>query len=337
MIFVLAGLGRSSRNVMGPNGGSKGNKTLFLIFILVCIGIPLFLVEEKLGIFHHEPVHLVFVGDIMLSRQIGNIIENRGATFPFEKLGDSISKADIAFANLENPVSTLGSDQGSIYSFRAKPETLQGLKYAGFDVVSIANNHMFDWGTDAFVDTMTHLRSYGIDYVGGGLNQEQAQTSAKFKVNGEKFCFFGFTEFAPRAPKEENPGMAHLDQERANGLIKKAKEKEGCDAVVASIHWGDEYETVSNDYQKAIARSFVDAGALLVIGHHPHVIQEIEEYNGGLIVYSLGNFVFDQNFSEDTKKSVILNVSVGQGHIVSFSLLPIRFTKEFQPYIWERI
>lgn len=337
MIRALVDPGRNSKNVMALSGRPKGIKVFFLILVLVCVGIPFLLVEERLGVFQGEPTHLVFVGDVMLSRQIGKIIEIRGPNFPFEKVGDSIREADIAFANLESPVSTRGTDQGSVYSFRANPESLQGMKYAGFDLVSIANNHMFDWGSDAFVDTMAHLRAYDIDFVGGGLTQEEAHDFKEFKVGDDKFCFFAFTEFALKNPRKENPGMAYLDQDWANEAIRDAKEKGGCEVVTVSIHWGNEYETASSNYQKVFARGFIDAGALLVIGHHPHVLQEIEEYKGGLIAYSLGNFIFDQNFSEDTQRSVILSVFVDKGRIKSYSSLPIRFTKEFQPYPEERI
>ncbi len=336
MTYVLVGLVRSLRNAMVPSRGVKGKKFLFLILILVCVGVPFLITEERLSVFHRGPTHLVFVGDIMLSRQIGKIIDAQGPMFPFEKLGDVIHKADIAFANLENPVSTRGVDQGSIYSFRAKPETLRGLSDAGFDIVSIANNHMFDWGMDAFVDTMTHLASYDILFVGGGLNQKEAHKFSKIEIGRESFCFFGFTQFAPRNPRKESPGMAYLDKEKVVELIKEAKGG-GCDAVAVSIHWGNEYETSSSELDRLLARSFIDAGALLVIGHHPHVLQELEEYRGGLIAYSLGNFVFDQNFSEDTRKSAILNVFVKEGRITSFFVSPIQFTKEFQPYLKEEI
>ncbi len=313
------------------NYKGRVKKYIFFIFIIICITAPVVLFEERFFIKQSRPVRLVFVGDIMLSRSIGTLIDKTSPEYPFELIAQRIQDADIAFGNLENPVSLQGLNQGSIYSFRAHPKTLSGLVFSGFDIVSVANNHMFDWGRDAFIDTLTYLKSYGIEFVGGGLNQEEAHAFKSIKVNKENFCFLAFSEFSLRIPKEESPGMAYLDQKRVIESIQSAK-NHGCQAVVVSIHWGNEYEVFASEYQKTLARSFIDAGALLIIGHHPHVLQEIEKYNEGLIAYSLGNFIFDQNFSEDTRRSAVLEVSVSEGNVLTHKLVPIRFTKDFRPY-----
>lgn len=303
---------------------------VLLVFILVRFSSGTSL--PYVGINIDKKIHLVFVGDIMLSRQIGKIIETNDPTYPFSLIKSYIESADIAFANLENPVSVRGLNQGSIYSFRAKPETLKGLKFAGFDIVSIANNHMFDWGMEAFVDTIDNLSAESIKFVGGAKRIEETRMPVIFEESGEKICYLAYTQFAPRNTSYGTPGMAFLNKQSVIADINSSK-KQGCSTIIISLHWGNEYEIRYSPEQKEIARELVLAGANIIIGHHPHVLQEIEEYEGGLIAYSLGNFIFDQNFSEDTKKSLILNVYIENGKIVSFKTIPIRFTENFQPEV----
>lgn len=303
---------------------------LVLVFILFRFSSGMSLPYTGINI--EKKIHLVFVGDVMLSRQIGKIIEANGPTYPFTLIKQYIEEADIAFANLENPVSVRGFNQGSIYSFRAKPDTLKGLKFAGFDIVSIANNHMFDWGMEAFVDTIEHLSAESIKFVGGAKRIEETRVPVIFQESGERICYLAYTQFAPRNTPQGNPGMAFLDTQSVISDINSSN-AQGCSTTIISLHWGNEYETKYSQEQKEIARKLVQAGADIVIGHHPHVLQEIEEYEGGLIAYSLGNFIFDQNFSEDTKKSQILNVYIENGKVVSFNTIPIGFTENFQPEV----
>lgn len=277
---------------------------------------------------------LLFVGDIMLSRNIGMLIERNGPMFPFELIASTTKNADITFGNLENPVSVRGKNQGSIYSFRASPVALQGLVYAGFDIVSLANNHIADWGDDALRDSVGHLLEYGLQSVGVGNSMDEARRPNIIRKNGHTVCFQAYSEFAGWYGKEgSSPVILPIDDDLIVEDIKNNKDM-GCSMVVVSLHWGEEYNTKANNTQKEKARAYVDAGANFVIGHHPHVVQEIEEYNGGLIAYSLGNFVFDQNFSVDTRRSVILDSKVSAEGNISYSIIPIRFTNTYQPYVF---
>lgn len=303
---------------------------LVLVFILFRFSSGALL--PNVGINIGRSVHLVFVGDIMLSRQIGKIIDANDPIYPFILIEPYIQVADIAFGNLENPVSIRGINQGSIYSFRAKPETLKGLKFAGFDIVSIANNHMFDWGKDAFVDTMDYLSNESIKFIGGARKIEETRIPIVFQEAGERICYLAYTEFAPRSTTLGTQGMAFSNTQEIASDIGLSK-AQGCSTIIISLHWGNEYEIKSSTEQKEIAHALIDAGAKVVIGHHPHVLQEIEKYKDGLIAYSLGNFIFDQNFSEDTRKSAILNVYIKGGAITSFEPIPIRFTEDFRPEV----
>ncbi|OGD33991.1 hypothetical protein A2988_00700 [Candidatus Azambacteria bacterium RIFCSPLOWO2_01_FULL_46_25] len=276
---------------------------------------------------------LLFVGDIMLSRNIGKIMAERDDwRYPFLRVADTLASADLTFGNLEGPISSRGVKQGSIYSFRADPRSAEGLAHAGFDVVSLANNHMWDYGKEAFLDTLDALTDADISYAGGGADFKAAHWPAVWEHNGMKVAFLAYTNLIPISFTKEGsqPATAFIDVAQMTADIQSAKAQ--ADVVVASFHWGEEYKTAHNAEQERIAKTAIDAGALLVIGHHPHVPQEVERYNGGVIAYSLGNFVFDQNFSQDTRTGLALRVTIAEGAVESVEEMPVKFTPDFQPY-----
>ncbi len=277
---------------------------------------------------------MVFVGDIMLSRGVGKImVEQNNWLYPFEHVRDFLQKADLVFGNLEGPISGRGRNQGSIYSFNMDPYAVQGLVDAHVNVLSVANNHIFDYGRDAFLDTLAVLRLSNIDPVGGGVNFEDAHHSVIRDMKGTKVAFLGYTNLLPRSYGEQDsvPATSYLDEEIMKHDIETAKTL--ADIVVVSFHWGDEYKTKHNDFQERVAHEAIDAGASLVVGHHPHVIEEVEGYHGGYIAYSLGNFIFDQNFSEDTGKGLVLEVKVNNKKISGIKTMGVSFNPSFQPSI----
>ena len=283
-----------------------------------------------------DEVQMVLVGDIMLSRAIGRISADKNDfTAPFVATADALRSADIAFGNLESPISAGGAQSGSTYSFRANPRTVEGLVAAGFDVLSVANNHIWDYGRDAFNDTLSILKKNGITPVGGGETYGEAHSPKIITVGKTRVAFLAYTNLLPARLGEEAaaPVVARYDDNILKTDIAVAREV--ADVVVVSFHWGEEYQTKHNTAQERVARLAIDAGANLVIGHHPHVVQEAEEYNGGYIAYSLGNFVFDQNFSEDTKRGLALFVTLRNGALADVTTRNIAFTDDYQPYFAE--
>lgn len=281
-----------------------------------------------------KPITLLFVGDIMLSRLIGDIMaQNNDWRYPFLETAEFLKNADIAFGNLEGPISARGTKVGSIYSFRSDPRAIEGLLYAGFDVLSIANNHIWDYGANAVWDTISILEKSGIGVVGGGINYPEAHQPFIKDIDNTKIAFLGYTNLIPLSvgSKTSKPAIAYFDIDQAIADIKEARKK--ADLIVVSLHWGNEYETTQNTNQKKVARALIDAGAQLIIGHHPHVVQLVEEYNGGYIAYSLGNFVFDQNFSPDTKTGLVLKVTLKDKKISQVEKIRIAFTSLYQPYL----
>jgi len=278
----------------------------------------------------NRPTVILFAGDIMLSRSVAKQMENQGDfRYPFLKIADTVRSADLAFANLEGPISNRGYDQGSIYSFRASLGVVEGLKFAGFDALSLANNHSLDWGNEALIDTVDVLRENGIDPVGAGKNYLEANSAVIKNVNGNNIGFLAYTNLYPKnfEAGENYPGISSFDIESAKNKISQLKESGEVDIIIVSFHWGEEYEPSAGFSQREIAGLLVESGADLVVGHHPHVVQELE----GNIAYSLGNFVFDQSFSKETMEGLVLKVVIREKKISEIIPVKIKINNAFQP------
>ncbi|MEK9186325.1 MAG: CapA family protein [Patescibacteria group bacterium] len=275
---------------------------------------------------------LIFVGDIMLDRDVEKSVINNGGDFSFlfQKAG-FIKEYDIAFGNLEGPVSDKGGDLNNLYSFRMRPEALSALKEAGFDVLSVANNHTGDWGKNAFEDTLFRLEKENILAVGGGLSKSDAARPKIIGVNELKIGFLGFSDLGPNWLKaaQDKAGILITDESFVEIVGEAAKE---VDALIVSLHFGEEYQKIHNKRQEYLSRAAIDNGARIVIGHHPHVAQDTEEYKDGLIAYSLGNFIFDQDFSEETMKGAALEIILAKnGTIKSSQIKTIQLNRFYQP------
>jgi hypothetical protein len=285
-----------------------------------------------------EPVRLMFVGDIMTDRGVKNsVLRNFDGDYTrlFEHVG-LLKEADITFGNLEGPVSDTGRNVGSIYSFRMDPMTLPALKGAGFDVLSLANNHAGDWSLEAFVDTLTRAAQEGIVITGAGRTQTEARGPQIIERHGIRFGFLGVTDVGPNwlAATDTRPGIVILEEENFTSLVQEAVAQ--VDILIVTPHWGPEYKP-HTERQERLARMAIDAGARLVIGHHPHVIQSVEYYGNGIIAYSLGNFIFDQYFSPETMEGLLLDITY-EPLSDTFSLVEWRspLARTYQPQPPER-
>lgn len=239
-----------------------------------------------------EPVDLVFVGDIMLADGPGKVIAGGGD--PLEPFAPLLKEADFTLGNLECPVATTGSPlDNKIATFRADPATLRVLQ-GRFNAVAVANNHSGDYGKGAFLETLEHLERAGIPWVGGGRNLSEAHKPLWIEKKGLRIAVLAYNEFKPRSFEAgaDWPGIAWSEDSHVVADIRAAKAA-GADLVIPFMHWGWEKERQPSKRQRQLARAMIDAGAALVVGGHPHVTQGVEYYQGKLIVYSLGNFVFD--------------------------------------------
>jgi poly-gamma-glutamate synthesis protein (capsule biosynthesis protein) len=276
---------------------------------------------------------LFFVGDIMLTRGVKSSVEKNFAG-DYSKLFENLSElkdADILFGNLEGDVSDKGNNVGSIYSFEMNPGVLPVLKDAGFDIVSFANNHVGDWSMIAFSDTLSRLEENGILKTGAGQNTIDASSPTIIEKNGTRFGFLGFSDVGPNwmQAKDDVPGILLASDPNLGNIIANAKTK--CDVLIISFHWGVEYKTVHNARQEELAHTAIDNGADMIIGTHPHVMEDIGEYNGKPIVYSLGNFIFDQAFSQDTMRGMLFSATFDGANLKETNNRVITLNKQYQP------
>ncbi len=251
---------------------------------------------------------LLFVGDIMLARAVEMRMEQFGATYPFEALGDALATPDITIGNFEGVVTPVHYPTPNFtFQFSVKPEYLAYLKTTGFDVLSLANNHTLDYGTTSLAHTRVLCGEYGL--ICGGEPKELSQLSTKIVEAGTYRVGMLFIHTLYGVP--------------ATSILKTYIEKlqMESDVQVAYVHWGEEYVLVHNDAQKMLGEVLIDAGIDAVVGHHPHVVQDVALYNGKPIFYSLGNFVFDQFFSNEVQEMLGVQMNIQDAQI-TYTLVP---------------
>ncbi|WP_040951660.1 CapA family protein [Gorillibacterium massiliense] len=279
-----------------------------------------------------DRIHLSFMGDVLLAGSVQKLLDQKGYDYPYQDVKSYIQQADFAIADLESPVTLRGDAQTKEYVYRANPAALPSFKKAGFDLVTLANNHTIDYGEQGLLDTFDHLKANGIPYVGAGQDADEAYKPVILKAKGISIAFLGFSRIVPNGSWKagpNHPGVAETyDYNKPVEAIKKAKAQ--ADLVVVLPHWGIERQDTPEPYQKELARRYIDAGADLVVGDHPHVVQGFEQYKGKWIAYSLGNFIFTTNDKPKTNDSMILQAACTQKGECSIEVLPI-FTRMAKP------
>lgn len=245
-------------------------------------------------------------GDLMLGRYVRVLMDDNGTDYPFRQIENPASLfaegANVVFGNLEGPIDGEGTKGGTDMIFSFNEDVGQLLKNYGFTMVSIANNHAMDQGQEGRQDTINTLTKAGLGWCGNASDADPA--SVYYSTVGNKnFAFICF-----------HSATHALNLEAATNLIKEVRKN--VDYLVVSIHWGIEYQHTANDaLQVKPGHAFIDAGADLVIGHHPHVVENFEVYNGKLIFYSLGNFIFDQYWSQDTQEELAVGVILNKSEV----------------------
>lgn len=289
---------------------------------------------------------LTNVGDVILGRTVAKKMKQYGVLHPWEKVADRISDADITFADLETPLSDRVPPPYEGMSFITPSAAIAGLEKAGIDITALANNHSTNFGTNVFSDTLALLTAEGIRYVGGGKDLAEAEKSQIIEKNGQKWAFLDYNSIIGALnATEDSPGVARFrikpwsdtDNEEDIKKIEKAisEAKKQADVVVVELHWGVEYTTDPIQSQKNVAHRAIDAGADLVVGTHPHAVQGSEIYKGKYITYSLGNFIFDQEWSTGTKQGTVLESYFYGTRNVTASLVPIQIEDYNQPHFVE--
>jgi poly-gamma-glutamate capsule biosynthesis protein CapA/YwtB (metallophosphatase superfamily) len=261
-----------------------------------------------------RPLRLASVGDINLGDVPGAAIEAEGPAYPWKSAGRPLRRADIAFGNLESAVSKRGEPFPKEYTFRGTPDALAGLrKHAGIDVLNLANNHVGDFGPVAMLDTLRGVERLGMKAVGAGPNLARALQPQVVERLGLRVAFVGFSNILPLefAAERSRPGVAWATPEAVAEAVRSARQQ--ADVVVATFHWGIEKAPYETAEQAELARIAADAGAQLVIGAHPHVLQPLRRTGPALVAYSLGNFVFGAQSSDTAATGVLVTDLSAEG------------------------
>ena len=277
-------------------------------------------------------VRFAFAGDIYLGGNVGILLEKNGYDYPYQHVKEILQQADIAAANLETSVTSSDLEKPNLktYEFRSDPKALPEFKNAGFDVVSLANNHSMDFGPEGLRDTMRHLKDHAIQYVGAGENRAEAFEPVYFDKNGVKVAVLGFSRVIPIPVEwdwkagEDRIGLADTYNHTYPVQVIEAAKKEA-DIVVVLVHWGNELDEEPDPTKQVdLGRRYIDAGADLVIGSHPHVLQGFEYYKGRWIAYSLGNFIFTKSSNPATYETGLLEAKCEKTGECSLQISPYR-------------
>jgi len=256
-------------------------------------------------------ITLIATGDLSLSREINYIIiQKENPYFPFEKIAPIIKEADWATANLEGPVIENCPVLRSGYKFCGQIQNINGPLQAGFDAFSLANNHIGNFGPEGITQTTKELENRNIKYF--GLGKTDFET-----IKGIDLVFLGFDDT-----------LAPLDKTKLQAEIKKVDPR--VDWVIVNFHWGEEYQEQPSFRQKEIAKLAIEAGADIIIGHHPHIVQPLEHAKNKPIFYSLGNFVFDQPWSEQTMRGALAKITLTKNEIIKAEMIPTFINNQYQ-------
>jgi len=268
---------------------------------------------------------LLAVGDVMLGRKIEWWRMQKGQDYPFGRVKDLVRSADVAFANLESPLCDTGSPVSPTKEvlLKAPPDAASWIRDAGFHILSLANNHSLDYGDPCLSQTLEALAAQGLKtigtYTGPGVWR---QSPLLTEVNGVRVAWLAYSSVSPasfggqgRKTKVSSSYLPEVIQ-----AIREAKAKN--DVVIVSMHWGKEYQDTPTEDQIRKGHAAIEAGASLILGQHPHVVQGVEKYKNGVIFYSLGNFVFDLK-RKPAMESMAVKLELSRRGVEHFDLLPM--------------
>ncbi|PSL40815.1 poly-gamma-glutamate synthesis protein (capsule biosynthesis protein) [Salsuginibacillus halophilus] len=264
-----------------------------------------------------EAIHMIFAGDVMFEWSLEDTVAQHGPDYPFEHVSESVQQADYAIANLETAVTDHAQPYEKIYNFQADADHLTGLVNAGFDFVSLANNHTMDYREAGLLDTVESLDEAGLDHAGAGADKSEAYAPHTVELHGKTIKILAFSEVLPSVDwyaGENKPGIASGYQ-RERVVQKIAAADDSADYVLVYMHWGNEGEHTPEEATRTYAESMVSAGADAVVGTHPHVLQGFEFFDDQPVAYSIGNFLFPDYVEGPTAETGLLHFKLQDGDV----------------------
>jgi poly-gamma-glutamate capsule biosynthesis protein CapA/YwtB (metallophosphatase superfamily) len=273
-----------------------------------------------------RPVRLAAVGDVTFGGRVAEAIDARGVAYPWQSTGLTLRRADVATANLEGVVSTRGDPvPDKEFHFRGPPSALAAARRAaGLDVISVANNHTLDFGRVAFLDTLRNARRYGISMIGGGVDLAAARRPAVVQRGGMRIAFLAYSDVRPDGftATTARSGTAPAEAAAIRADVVSARRR--ADLVLVWVHWGKELARRADSRQRLFASAALNAGAQVVLGSHPHVLQDVvRPTRRALVAWSLGNFIFPPN-SPGTDRTAILHLDLALDGVRAYRLQPAR-------------
>lgn len=307
------------------------NKGIYLFAILTMFssllpvklqGTPKF--EEQ------KTVSISMVGDILMDGSVRAQIDKNGIEYPWEMVKEYFNNDDITIGNLETSITNRDIKwEDKQFNFKSDPKNLKAMKEAGIDVLTLANNHTLDYGYEGLLDTLNHLDKNDIKRVGGGKNRREAMEGIIIEKDGIRVGVLSFSRVVPDVKwyaTDKRPGIVGAYDPHIKGVITRIEEmKKEADIIIVSIHWGVELSTTPRKQEKDLAIKLIDAGADVIMGHHPHVLQGVEIYKNKPIFYSLGNFVFGTK-SELTANTMIAQINFIDKEINNIKIIPCSIT-----------
>jgi poly-gamma-glutamate synthesis protein (capsule biosynthesis protein) len=282
-----------------------------------------------------DPIRMMAVGDIMLDAVARPVMDENGYDYAFLATKPLFDSAHVVFGNLEGPLTDRGTEEKEkTFVFRSPAEPVaRALKQAGFNVVSLANNHTMDYGAEGLKRTVDALDQAGVGHAGAGNNVNEARQPAFIRVGSQQVAILAYSLTFPEnfwaTPSRPGTAFGHEAQVREDVV----NARRTADVVVVSFHWGRESQTELRDYQIQLGHAAIEAGAAAVVGHHPHILQAVEQYKDGVIIYSLGNFAFGSR-SRKSLVSAIAELQFERGILRRVRMLPLtvdNLVVNFQP------
>lgn len=285
------------------------------------------------------PIRLLFTGDLIPARCVYDQMRRAGDwAAPFRAVAERLRAADLTIGSLDAAISDQGTPIGCqvTFSLLAPPQVVAGFTLAGYDVITVATNHVMDCGARGpcgdrtFLDTLAHLRAAQIEPVGGGVNRAEARRPVILTAGGVRFAFLAYDDVAAYYHAgEQSAGTAPLDMVTLADDIRAARTQ--ADVVILLPQWGEEYTPHPTARQRETARLALAAGATLIAGNHPHVVQAAMPLAGGYVAYALGNFLFDQDWSVETVEGAVMEATFHGSRLAAVRFLPVRIQNRLQP------
>lgn len=303
---------------------AMNHKTLYILIVLTTS------ISAAHRLILDDTVFISFGGDVMLARRVGNAISVKGAEYPWAGIAEYLRKTDLSIVNLECPICTSQRHMNKEYVFKANPSCLSGLVFAGIDAVVLANNHIFDYFDDGLIETIEHLKKSFIIPIGAGRNANEFFEPAYFWFGNKWVIILALNDTEAAFRGKDFPGCAPTWTLWGEDFAIKTISENVYPGVpiMVYIHWGNEYDLFPTERQTELAHKLIDAGAQAVIGSHPHRIQGVEFYRGGIIAYSLGNLVFDQRDSLGNI-GALLELAISDSGIIGTRMLPVEMLSTF--------